>query len=51
MRTWPPRGYGLVVERVLAKDEIGVRFPVSAPRLETARYFFASGRLITLAVL
>ena len=23
-------GYGLVVERVLAKDEIGVRFPVSA---------------------
>ena len=25
-------GYGLVVERVLAKDEIGVRFPVSAPK-------------------
>ena len=24
------RGYGLVVERVLAKDEIGVRFPVTA---------------------
>ena len=25
-------GYGLVVERVLAKDEIGVRFPVSAQK-------------------
>jgi hypothetical protein len=26
-----------VVERVLAKDEIGVRFPVSAPRKQSAR--------------
>ena len=25
------RGYGLVVERVLAKDETGVRFSLSAP--------------------
>ena len=27
------RGYGLVVERHLAKVEIGVRFPVSAQKL------------------
>ena len=28
---YPHCGYGLVVEHVLAKDGIGVRFPVSAP--------------------
>jgi hypothetical protein len=27
-----PRGYRLVVGRVLAKDEVGVRFSLSAPK-------------------
>ena len=30
--TMAPRGYGLVVERVLAKDETGVRFSLSAQK-------------------
>ena len=34
------RGYGLVVEHVLAKDEMGVRFSLAAPNL----------MLVTLAV-
>lgn len=32
-------GYGLVVERVLAKDEIRVRFPVAAPECSTAAVY------------
>ena len=28
------RGYGLVVERVLAKDEMGVRFSLTAQKLK-----------------
>ncbi len=30
---WAPCGYGLVVERHLAKVEIGVRFPVTAQNM------------------
>ena len=32
MRLYSASGYGLVVKRVLAKDESGVRFSLSAPK-------------------
>lgn len=38
--TMTPRGYGLVVERVLAKDETGVRFSLSAQNKASRGYFW-----------
>lgn len=32
VRIYSASGYGLVVKRVLAKDESGVRFSLSAPK-------------------
>ena len=37
------RGYGLVVEHVLAKDETGVRFSLSAPNSEQIAERFPGG--------
>ena len=37
MRIYEKRGYGLVVERVLAKDETRVRFPVAAQKTRNAQ--------------
>ena len=44
------RGYGLVVEHVLAKDETGVRFSLSAQRVSNFRQSLDNGKLKTARV-